>query len=98
MTEIAASLATLTDQLNRFKPASVADISGSQKKLTSAVEERLNLQSSRIDTVSEFAHEAHKMVQENAETLHSLLVGIKNLGENVKQLQEEVNAWGELGE
>ena len=30
MDEIAASLATLTDQLNRFKPASVADVSGSQ--------------------------------------------------------------------
>ena len=26
--------------------------------------------------------------------LHDLLVGMENLGENVKQLREEVNAWG----
>ena len=31
MVEIAANLATLTDQLNRFKPASVADVSGSRE-------------------------------------------------------------------
>ena len=27
--------------------------------------------------------------------LHNLLVGMENLGENVKQLREEVNNWGE---
>ena len=43
MDEIAANLATLTDQLNRFKPASVEDVLGSQEKLSSAVEDRLNL-------------------------------------------------------
>ena len=94
MDEIAANLATLTDQLNRFKPASVEDVSGSQEKLSSAVEDRLNLQSSRIDSVSESTHEAHKTAQENAEMLHNLLVGMENLGESVKQLREEVNAWG----
>ena len=44
--------------------------------------------------MSESAHEAHKTTQENAEMLHSLLVGMENLGESVKQLREEVNAWG----
>ena len=33
------------------------------------------------------------MAQTNAETLHSLLVGIENLGENVKNMQEEMVAW-----
>ena len=63
MDEIAARLTTLTDQLNRFKPVRVADVSGSQEKLSSAVDERINLQSSRIDVVSESAHEAHKTTQ-----------------------------------
>ena len=31
--EIAVNLATLTDQLNRFEPASVAEVSGSQNQL-----------------------------------------------------------------
>ena len=40
----------------------------------------------------------HKTAQDNAEILNTLLVSIENLGENVKQLREEVNAWGEPGE
>ena len=48
MDEIVANLATLTDQLNRFKPASVADVSGSQEQLSSVVEEKLSLQSVRF--------------------------------------------------
>ena len=94
MDEIAANLATLTNQLNRFKPASVADVSGSQEQLSFAVDERINLQSQRIDTVSESMQEARKTAQENSEILHDLLVGMENLGESVKQLREEVNAWG----
>ena len=42
MEEIAANLATLTDQLNRFRPASAAEVSGSQEKLSIAVEEKLD--------------------------------------------------------
>ena len=98
MDEIVANLATLTSQLNRFKPASVADVSGSQEQLSSAVNERINLQSQHIDAVSESAQEAQKTAQETAELLHNLLVGMENLGENVKQLREEVNAWGGPGE
>ena len=60
MDEIAVNLATLTDQLNQFKPASVAEVSGSQKLLFSAMEEKLNLQSVRLDTVSEIVSEAQK--------------------------------------
>ena len=98
MDEIAANLATLTNQLNRFKPASVADVSGSQEQLSSAVDERINLQSQRIDYVSESTQQACKTAQENSEILHELLVGMENLGESVKQLREEANAWGGLEE
>ena len=79
MDEIAANLATLTDQLNRFKPASVAEVSGSQKLLSSAMEEKLNLQSVRIDTVSETVQEAQKTAQETTELLHNLLMDMEKL-------------------
>ena len=95
MDEIAVNLATLTDQLNQFKPASVAEVSGSQKLLSSTVEEKLNLQSVRLDTVSETVSEAQKTALETSDLLQNLLVGMENLGENVKQLREEMNAWGE---
>ena len=39
-------------------------------------------------------NEANKTAQENAELLQNLLVGMENLGENVKQLREEMNTWG----
>ena len=94
MDAIASNLATLTEQLNRFKLAREADVSSSQEKLSSAVEEKINLQSSRIDAVSESAHEAHKTAQDNAELLQTLLVSIENLGENFKQMREEMNTWG----
>ena len=95
MNEIAVNLANLTDQLNKFKPASVAEVSRSQKLLSSAVEEKINLQAARLDTVSETANESQKAALETSELLQNLLVGMENLGDNVKQLREEVNAWGE---
>ena len=60
MDEIAASLTTLTNQLNRFRPTSVADVSGSQEQLSSAVEEKLNLQSIRLDAVSEMVTDSQQ--------------------------------------
>ena len=42
MDEISTNLAMLTDQLNRFKPVSVEDVSGSQEKLSNVVDDRLN--------------------------------------------------------
>ena len=47
-----------------------------------------------MDSVSENVNESQKAAQETAELLHNLLVGMENLGENVKQLRKEVNAWG----
>ena len=63
--------------------------------LSSAVGDRLNLQSQRIDSVSESAHQAHKITQDNAEILYNILVGMENLGNSVKQLPEEVKGWEE---
>ena len=60
MNEIVVNLANLTNQLNQFKPASVAEVSVSQKLLSSVVEENINLQAARLDTVSEIANESQK--------------------------------------
>ena len=94
MAEIAMNLATLTEQLNRFKPTSSVEVAGGQEQLSGAVDAQLTLQSQRIDSVGESAREAQKTAQDNAEVLNSLLVGMENLGDNVKQLREEMNAWG----
>ena len=80
MNEIAVNLTTLTEQLNQFKPASVAEVTGSQKLLSSAVEEKLNLHSVRLDNVSETVNEAQKKALETSELLHNLLVGMEIWG------------------
>ena len=51
--KIAADLATLTEQFNRFKPTSEVVVGSAQKQVSEAVEARLNLQSQRIDSVNE---------------------------------------------
>ena len=53
----------------------------------------MNLQSSRIDVVTESVQKAQKIAEENAEFLQDLLVGIENLGENLKQFREEMEGW-----
>ena len=63
--------------------------------MSSVFDDRLNLQSLRLDTVSESTQQAHKVAQDNAEVLNTLLVGMENLGDNVKQLREEMNTWGQ---
>ena len=44
--------------------------------------------------MGESAREAQKTAQDNTEVLNTLLVGMENLGESVKQLREEMNALG----
>ena len=69
-------------------------MAGGQEQLSGTVDARLNLQSQRIDSVGESMHEAQKTAQDNAEVLNAILVGMENLGDSVKQLREEMNAWG----
>ena len=53
----------------------------------------MNLQSNRIDVVTESVQKAQKIVEENAEFLQSLLVGVENMGENLKKFREEMEGW-----
>ena len=53
----------------------------------------MNLQSPRIDVVTESVQKAQKIAEENAEFLQGLLVGVKILGENLKQFREAMEGW-----
>ena len=46
-----------------------------------------------MDKLSTAVTESQKEAQNNAEVLQNLLVGIENLGENFKCMQEEIVAW-----
>ena len=84
---------TLTEQLNKFKPASEHAVGVLQEKLSDQVQQRFDAQGDRIDKLSETVLEGQKATQTNVDTLNSLLVGIENLGENFKKMQEDMVAW-----
>ena len=80
-------------QLNKFQPASEQAVGVSQGKLSEQVQQQFDAQQERIQKLSDVVLESRKDTQTNADTLHNLLVGIENLGENVKNMQEEMIAW-----
>ena len=64
-----------------------------QDKVTEQLQQRFDAQNERMDQLSAIVVESRKEAQTNAEVLQNLLVGIENLGENFKNMQEEMVAW-----
>ena len=91
--EISNQMQTLTKQLNKFKPASEHTVGVIQEKWSDQVQQRFDAQGDRIDKLSEIVLEGQKATQTNVDTLNSLLVGIENLGEIFKKMQEHMVAW-----
>ena len=65
--QIAAGLEQLTKQLNDFRPVNVEHVGVAQKQVSENVEQRLNLQSNRIDDVAESVQKAQRAAEENAD-------------------------------
>ena len=82
--QIAAGLEQLTKQLNDFRPVNVEHVGVAQKQISEKIEQRLNLQSNRIDYVTESVQKAQRATEENVELLQNLLVDVENMGENLK--------------
>ena len=70
-------------------PVNVEHVGVAQQQVTENVEQRLNLQSLRIDIVTESVQKAQRAAEDNAELLQNLLVGVENMGENLKKFREE---------
>ena len=63
----------------------VEHVGDAQQQVAKNFEQRLNLQSNRIDNVTESVQKAQRAAEENAELLQNLLVGVENMGENLKK-------------
>ena len=57
------------------------------------IQQKLGAQDVRIDQLSDSVKQSQKTAQDNAEMLQTILVGMENLGENFKQLQENMDYW-----
>ena len=91
--EISAQLTKLTEQLNVFKPASMENVGKEYEKVTSDVQQKFDAQQQEIKNLSTAVLETQKAMQTNADTLHSLLTGMENLGENMHSMQEDMISW-----
>ena len=83
--QVSEELQKLIAQLNQFKPASVQTIGEVQNKVSEDFQQRLLAQNERVDKLSESVNQSQKTVQDTAELVQTILVGMENLGENFKQ-------------
>ena len=93
MEQISTQLQQLTEQLNKFKPASEHTMGVVQEQVTEQLQKRFDAQTERMDQLSATVVESQKSAQTNSEVLQNLLVGIENLGKNFKTMQAEMIAW-----
>ena len=91
--ELSAQLASLAEQLNKFNPTSERNVGMEYARVVADVNERFAVQQEEIKSLSTAILDQHKSLQSNAETLHSVLTGVENLGDNVRNLQEEMVSW-----
>ena len=93
---MSAQLTQLVTQLREHKPARSDDVVTGQAQLSQDLGVSLQVQSQRIDTVSDSVQRIEKDSADNAKLLHELLVNMENMGESVRFLKEEVRAsWGQ---
>ena len=89
--QVSASLDILTKKLNQFKPASGVDVGDLKKKLSNEVAQKLSESDKRVDQLSTTVEGQKKSISDNSELLIDLLIGIENLGDNLKNIQKEMD-------
>ena len=62
-----------------------------QKSLSGKVAQQLLVQEQRMDVLSNFLEEQEKSVFDSAGLLKDLLIGIENLGHNMKNNHKEID-------
>ena len=68
---------------------SESDAVVSTEHISDSVNARLQLQSQRMDEMSNIVHEARKTSVDNAEMMQEIRIAIENLGDNFQKMQEK---------
>ena len=91
MEKVVAGLEELTKQLNAYKLANAENVGDVQKNLSEQVAQKLSVQEQRMDLLSHSLEEQKKSVIDSTELLKDLMIGIENLGDNMKNMQKEMD-------
>ena len=90
--KLSERLVQLATQLNEFRPARSEDVATGHSQLSQNVNVRMQIQSQRIDTITDSVQRIEKDSTDNTKPLHDLIVNMENLGESFKQFKSEVTA------
>ena len=66
---------------------------GLQEKLSKEVTQKISVSKWRIELLSQSVEEQKKSVADTNELLKNLMIGIENPGDNMKNIQKEMNYW-----
>ena len=64
-----------------------------RKSLSEKATQQLSIQEQRMELLSNYLEEQNKSVSDSAGLLKDLLIGIENLGDNMKNIQKEMDYW-----
>ena len=92
--KVSADLELLTKQLNQFKLASGSGVGNLQENLTQEVAEKLSASDRKVEDLSTAIEGQKKGIADNSGLLKDLLIGIENLGDNLKSINKEMDYWG----
>ena len=94
--QLSAQLSQLATQLKEFGPARSSDVATGQTQLSQDFGGRLQVQTQRIDTVTDSVQRIEKDTADNTKLLHDLIVNMENLGDSIKYMKGEMAAdWQE---
>ena len=91
--QLSTQLSELATKLAEFQPARNVEVVQGQQQLSQELSESLQIQTVRIDNVSESIQKMEKDSADNTKLLHDLLVNMENLGDSVKQMQNDFMNW-----
>ena len=82
--KIATDLEELTRQLNSYKPANEGELGRIKGDITAELAKRLSVTEQKVTQLTGELKKQTKSVADHLGLLRDLMVGIKNLGENMK--------------
>ena len=88
--EVAAGLGRLTKQLNNFKPVSKNVAGEREQRISTKVDEQLQMHSAHIESLNQSVGTTQQKAADHTGILQDLLVGLENMGENMKRFREEM--------
>ena len=92
MNEISTELQKLAQQLIAFKTVAEHAVGKNGRQITTRYDEQFAVQTANIETLANAVSKADKSATETSKSMQDLVIGVENLGEYFKAMQEKLDA------